>query len=161
MMAGTVTFIQECLTSDREKASNINNSSQQPDSLQERQWAPIITSSGKDNETPLSVAWDHSGTYCAEGSNRGTITIWNFAENTPPYNACDRQGAASFRSLSTSLAKSASLAWSDTCHHIFMASNYPQQTQTQTLMVDEEHLVTSVVSGWCLSGNEIPLHTTR
>ena len=100
-MSGSVAFIQECLTSERERRSTNSNyqlHSSVPHTLQERQWGPVSNDNGKQTDSSLVVCWDHSGFYCAEGSSTGNITIWNFAENTAPYNAFDRQGAASFRS---------------------------------------------------------------
>ena len=158
-MSEAVAFIQECLSSERERNSSKSSSSQthsSPHTLVERQWTPI-SSTRQDKEIPLALCWDHSGLYCAEGNNAGNLTIWNFTENTTPYNALDRRGGASFRAAlaeefggegTKPPVKSACIAWSDTCHHIYMASNF-----TTTAC----H-----ISCWSVaSGDEMPIHTSK
>lgn len=137
-MSGAVAFIEECLTSSRERSIAVKQRKADvdiPHVLQERQWIPIARNN-HEQEEPLSLCWDHTGRYCAEGSNRGNVTIWNFAENTAPYNAFDRGGVCSF--LAADLqhqrppATSATMAWSNTCHSLYMASNFSSPAVTET-----------------------------
>jgi hypothetical protein len=178
-VTGTVAFIHECLTSERERRSfrvNNNTYSAAPSTLhtlQERQWMPITTptvtpkNTFLDREIPLALCWDHTGRYCAEGGSNGSVTIWNFEQNTIPYNAFDRQGTASFTAtevLPLDPAISACIAWSPTCNHIYMALNYDNIGS-----IDSERLHTegcgetsgSVILCWSLNGDEKPVFSRR
>lgn len=168
-MSGSVAFIQECLTAERERRgfnNSNNNYVPQPSdlhTLQERQWVPVP--SGNDRQSPLALCWDNSGLYCAEGSNKGSIIVWNFAQNTAPYNVFDRLGFASFVAADgdqqQQSAKSACIAWSESCHHIYMASNYSSLPEKKGSDAESRECDVCIVSCWGLNSGELPLHSTR
>lgn len=167
METTTVAFIQECLTAERERrsfSSTNNTYSAQPSilhTLQERQWSSI--SNDRHEDRPLTLRWDHSGRYCAEGTTGGSIIVWNFEQNSIPYNAFDRQGYASFLPSDGLLGgspKSACITWSESCHEIYMASNI-EVDDAATNMNESSCERRAVLMCWSLMGDELPICSKR
>ena len=132
--------------------------------FQEREWLPIRR--GKVGYIPLTICWDPSGVYCAEGNNKGDITVWNCADNTTPYNTFDRSGSVSFRAADSDPnqhqnIKSTCIAWTDTAHYIFMATNFDVHVSTLGSEFCGDDCPLSRISYWSMTGDVSPVCTKR